>query len=215
MKRATGMSLLLAVAVMALTGCTTPRTQIYDPNTTYTGIRNTHTISSEEMKIVAHEAVQNAMSSPRFLSFLQQYKAEAGSEYARPILKLAKAVNDTNDPDLNMDELTDILNTELFNAGYVDVSMAEGAGRADEIAASRELAYDDNFDQSTVAQRGTLQAARLIMRPKVISNVTMDGSTRDVVRTFIIDMTDIKTGTVMWKFNKQLGFVRTRAAFGR
>ncbi len=215
MKRATGMSLLLAVAVMALAGCTTPRTQIYDPNTTYTGIRNTHTISSEEMKIVAHEAVQNAMSSPRFLAFLQQYKAEVGNEYARPILKLAKAINDTSDPDLNMDELTDLLNTELFNAGYVDVSMAEGTGRAEEIAASRELAYDDNFDQSTVAQRGTLQAARLIMRPKIISKVTMDGSTRDVVRTFVIEMSDIKTGTLMWKFNKQLGFVRTRAAFGR
>lgn len=208
-----GMKLCALLSILVLAGCTTT-TQIYDPNTTYTGIRNSHTISSEEMKIVAQEAVQNAMSSPRFISFLQQYKAEAGSEYARPVLKLAAVINDTSDPDLNVDEMTDVLNTELLNAGYVDVSMAEGTGRAAEIAGSRDLQYDDNFDQSTVAQAGTLQAARLVMRPKVISNVTQSGGTRDVVRTFVIEMADIKTGLVMWKFNRQLGFVKTRSAVG-
>ena len=216
MKRVTAMNLLLlSLALTALVGCVDPGTHIYDPNTTYTGIRNSQTISSEEMKIVAHEAVQNAMSSPRFLSFLQQYRAETGNEYARPILKLAKVANDTSDPDLNVDELTDVLSTELMNAGYVDVTLAEGTGRVAEIAGSRDLEYDDNFDQSTVAKRGTLQAARLIMHPKVISNMTRDGHVRDVVRTFTIEMVDIKTGVIMWKYNKQLGFVKTRPTVGR
>ena len=103
---------------------------------------------------------------------------------------------------------------ELLNSGKVDVTMAEGAGRTQAIAASRDLEYDENFDQSTVAKRGTLQAARLVLRPKVTSNSVRDNGKQAVTRTFVLEMADVQTGLVMWKFTKQLAFMKKKSSVG-
>lgn len=200
-------------AALFLASCAT-KTTIYDPEQQYAGLRSRQTISSDELRQAATDAVNNALSSPRFMEFLKKYRAEKGDEYARPILKLDHALNETDDPDLRVDELTDLINEALFNANVVDVAMAEGAGRTNAIANSREIENDDNFDQSTVAKRGTLQAARLVMRPKVISNKVREGNRIAVTRTFVIDMADIQTGLVMWKFSRPLGFIQKKGTFG-
>ena len=166
------------------------------------------------MREVTLAAVQGAMTNPNFTSFLRKYKQEMGDPDAIPVLKLDKAINDTDDPDLNTAEITDMLFEELLNAGKVSVTMAEGAGRTQAIAASRDLEYDENFDQSTVAKRGTLQAARLVLRPTVISNTVRDGNTQAVTRTFVLEMADVQTGLVMWKFTKQLAFMKKRSSVG-
>ena len=158
-----------AAAALLLASCATTTT-IYDPQEQSAGLRNRQTISSDELRQAATDAVTNALSSPRFMEFLAKYRAEKNDPNARPILKLDRALNETDDPDLRVDELTDLINEALFNANVVDVTMAEGANRTSAIADSRDLELDDNFDQGTVAQRGTLQAARLVLRPKVISN---------------------------------------------
>ena len=154
------------------------------------------------------------MTNAKFISFLKKYKQEMGDEDAIPVLKLDKTINDTDDPDLNTSEITDMLFEELLNAGKVDVTMAEGAGRTQAIAASRDLEYDENFDQSTVAKRGTLQAARLVLRPKVTSNSVSDDGKRAVTRTFSLEMADVQTGLVMWKFTKQLAFMKKKSSVG-
>ena len=203
----------LLASVFLLAGCAT--TTLYDPEATNTGIRNTHTVSAEELKNIAYEAVEDAMSSPRFQEFLAKYKVEMQNEAARPVLKLAQALNETDDPDLNLGQLTDLLNDALLKKGIVDVTMAEGAELTTAIGGSRNVAYDANFNQATVAKQGTLIAARLVMRPKVISNLTRDGSTRNVVRTFKVEMADISTGMVIWSFTRQLGFVKSRGIIGK
>jgi uncharacterized protein (TIGR02722 family) len=208
----TNLLCILMASVFVLAGCAS--TTLYDPETTNTGIRNTHRVSAEELKIIANMAVEDAMNSPRFKRFLDSYKVAKNDPNARPVLKLAQAVNDTDDPDLNLGQLTDLLNDALLNSDIVDVTLAEGNDRTASIGASRDLAYDQNFDQSTVAKTGTLQAASIVMRPKVISNVTYEGSTRNVVRTFKVDIADINSGTVIWSYTRQLGFVKRRGAIG-
>ena len=129
-------------------------------------------------------------------------------------MKLDRVVNDMDDPDLNVSEMTDMLNEELLNAGRVNVALAEGAGRTQAIAASRDLEDDENFDQQTVVKRGTLQAARLLLRPKVTSNEVRDGRRKAVTRTFVMELVDLRTGLVMWKFTKQLGFIKEQRIVG-
>ena len=211
MKRVCLLAGIAAAGLLA--GCST-KTTIYDPGRETTGVRSERNVSSEEFREVARAAVNSAMTNPKVTAFLQRYTVEMNDEYAIPVLKLDRVINDTDDPSLNVSEMTDILNECLINAGKVDVTMAEGAERTASIGASRDIAYDDNFDQSTVAQKGTLQAARLVLRPKVISNLTQDGDRRVVVRTFVMEMADIKTGLIMWKFTKQLGFMREKGTFG-
>ena len=207
-------TLIFSVSASALlfAGCTT--TTIYSPENTRTNLRQERVTSSEEYREVTQAAVNSAMANPKFISFLKRYKAEMKDPEAIPVAKLDHTVNDTDDPDLNTDEMTDMLYEALLNAGKLDVTLAEGYGRTGAIAASRELENDDNFDQSTVAKRGTLQAARLLLRPKVINNTVTDGGKRAVVSTFVMDMVDVKTGLVMWKFTKQLGYIKDRGVFG-
>ena len=205
---------LSAAGALALAACESNNTVIYDPATTKTGLRATKTVSSEEMREVTVAAVQEAMTNAKFTSFLRKYRQGVGDPDACPILKLDKTINNTDDPDLNTSEITDMLFEELLNAGKVEVTMAEGAGRTQAIAASRDLEYDENFDQSTVAKRGTLQAARLVLRPKVTSNSVRDGGTQAVTRTFVLEMADVETGLVMWRFTKQLAFMKKKSSVG-
>ena len=203
-----------AVSVMSLVGCGGTTTTIYDPATTKTYIRQEGNVSSEEMREVAIAAVRGAMTNAKFINFLKKYKKEMNDPDAIPVLKLDRVINNTDDPDLNVSEITDLLNEELINSGKVDVTMAEGAGKTKAIGASRDLEDDDNFDQSTVATRGTLQAARLVLRPKVISNRVSSDGKRAVTRTFVMEMADVKTGLIMWKFTKQLAFMKERSSVG-
>ncbi len=203
----------MAAGAMMLAGCATSTT-IYDPASVQTNIRQEGSVSSEEMRQVAVAAVNDAMTNFKFVNFLNKYKAEKNDPNAIPVLKLDRCINDTDDPDLNVSEMTDFINEALLNAGKVDVTLAEGAGHTRSIGASRALEDDENFDQSTVAKRGTLQAARLVLRPKVISNTTRDGGRKAVVRTFVMEMADVRTGLLMWKYTRQLGFMKNRGTFG-
>ncbi len=207
---------ILATATVSalLFGAGCASTQIYDPASTQTGIRQEGSVSSEEMRQVALAAVQSAMTNSKFTRFLKNYQKEQNDPEAIPVVKLSKCVNDTDDPDLNVNEMTDMINDALLNAGKVDVTMAEGVGLDKSIGESRDVELDENFKRSTVAKRGTLIAARLTMRPKIVSNTTRDGGKKAVVRTFTMDMADIHTGLVMWRFTKQLGFVKTKGTFG-
>lgn len=202
-----------SAAAVIISGCGTTTT-IYDPATTRHSIRQEGTVSSEEMREIALASVRSALGSAQFNSFLRKYRVEMNDPDAVPILKLDFVKNMTDDPDLNTGEITDMLNEALLNSGRVNVTLAEGADKTRAIAHSRNLANDENFDQSTVAQRGTLQAARLVLRPKVTSNTVTDGDRRAVVRTFVMEMADIKTGLVMWKYTKQLGFIKEKGTFG-
>ena len=99
-----------AAASMILAACSSGgNTVIYDPATTKTGLRQVGAVSSEEMREVTIAAVEGAMTNAKFISFLKKYKQEMGDDDAIPILKLDKTVNDTDDPDLNTSEITDML----------------------------------------------------------------------------------------------------------
>lgn len=201
-------------AIVLLSGCTTTTTTIYDPAMQQTNLRQRGNVSAEEFRLVANEAINGALTNPKFMNFLAAYKAEMQNPNAIPVMKLTKVKNDTDDPDLKIGELTDLLSEALLNSGIVDVTIAEGADLQTAIAASRNMEMDPNFNQATVAKRGTLTAARIVLCPKVISSEVQDGRTRAVVRTFVLEMGDIKTGLLMWKFTKQLGFMKKHGVIG-
>lgn len=196
--------------ILLATGCAS--TKPFDPSEGGPGIRDPRTISHEEMRLVAREAVADLLVSERFTEYLEKFKAENNGR--RPVLKLAATVNGTNDPDLNTTIIDKMLERALFNSKKVDVSRVEGNDRIQGIADSRLIENDPNFKQDTVAQRGTLIAASLVMRPTVVSNTTRDGRISSHSRFFEVEVSQIKEGTLVWTFNKELGFVKTRGAVG-
>ena len=196
--------------LLLATGCTS--TQIYDPTVERTNIRDTHRISQEEMREVARAAVRNALVAPKVARYVEKFRADHGGR--NPVLKLDKTINDTTDPDLNTSVISDTLFEELLNSDKVEVTMAEGQGRTQSIGNSRLVNLDDNFDKKTTAKTGTLIAANLVMRPKIVSQETRDGRARNIERYFVMDMAEIEGGLIMWKYSKPLGFVTTRGSVG-
>ena len=196
--------------LLLATGCAS--TQIYDPTVDRTNIRDTRRISQEEMREVARAAVRNALVAPKFARYVEKFRADNGGR--NPVLKLTATINDTTDPDLNTSVITDTIFEELLNSDKVEVTMAEGTARSQSIGDSRLNIMDDNFDKKTVAKQGTLIAANLVMRPKIVSQETRDGRDRNIERFFVMDMAEIQGGLIMWKYSKPLGFVTTRGSVG-
>jgi len=176
------------------------------------GIRSEGTIGSEELRQVAVAAAKDALTFSKFTRFVSEYVAAHNNE--RPTLKLTRTINDTNDPDLNTRELTDMIERELLMADVVEVTRAEGSARVASIGDSFLNGLDPRFDPRTVAKDGSLISADLVMCPKVMSNMVSDGSRRKTVRTFTLEIADIKKGRLMWIYTKQLGFTRHRGAVG-
>ena len=201
-----------SAAVMLFAGCAS--TEITDPDNYESNIRQEGNISAEEMIKAAKAATHNAMTNAKFISFLKKYKKEKNDPDAIPILKLDQTINDSDDPDLNTSMITDIINETLINAGKVDVTLAEGRELTQAISKSRKLEIDENFDQTTVAKSGTLQAARLVLRPKVTSNTTNNGSQKVIVTSFTMEMADIHTGLKIWNYSKRLGYKKEKGLTG-
>lgn len=203
------LSCVVLLAVMIFSGCAS--TTIYDPETTCTNLRDPLNVSQEEMRQVARAAIQDVLCSPRFVNYVNSFRASRGR---RPILKLDHTINDTNDPNLNVAVITDTLERELLNADIVDVTLAEGAERTQAISNSRLNINDPTFNSAAVARDNTLMSANIILRPKVVSAMSADGRTKNVERFFVVDLANIDDGLIIWKYNKALGFTTTRDVVG-
>lgn len=210
-------SMLLAgaTAMLLVTGCAT-KTEIFDPYDTTSSasqVRSLSTVSSAECFEAARAAAEDAMTSPAYMNYLSQFKY--ANNNGIPLMQVSDYLrNDTNDPDLNMREITDVLTKALRDTGKVRITLATGRDATKTLGDARDLKYDKNFNQSTVAQSGTLNAPVLSLEGSIISNITRDGSKSVKVTSFNLKIVDITTGEEIWSYNKPLGFQKSKSAFG-
>lgn len=204
----------IALAGIAITGCSA-KTDTYDPtNPSESRIRALGTVSYAECYEAARAAAQSALTSPRFDSYLAQYRREKGDELALPLMQVGYLKNQTRDPDLQMNLVTDELCTALMNSGKVDVTLATGRDVSQTFADARDLKHDPNFNKETISPKGTLEAPRLSLEGAIISSTTSEGGTTEQVYTFNLRMADIRTGRVIWSYNKPFGTRKTRNVVG-
>lgn len=205
-------ALLLIGAVMIFAGCES--TRITDPGSEETGFRSLYGISAEEMRQVAVKAVEKLMTNRKFIQFILAHQRKNNN--ALPVLKLAACKNETDDPDLKVELMTEYVNTALLDSGKVEVSLHEGAGaeRTRAVRKSRYLEDDDMVDQKTVVKYNGLKAASIILYPSVISNRIRDGRHTSSTRMFVMDVINIETGLALTKVVVPLSFVKTRGIVG-
>lgn len=202
-------ALAISVISISLVGCAS--TEIYDdPENQKDDIRNERTISSAELRKAAQSAIEEAMNDEDFIEFVTAYKSKNNT---RPMMKLEAVRNDTNDPDLNVTELTGFIENSLRKAGKVRITRYEGDKRMKSIGSSRDNIDDPNFRTETVAKEGTIEAAVLIMKPTIISNNVSNGSQKRITRTFTVEIVTIN-GELIMKCDKQLGFKKTKGTVG-
>lgn len=104
----------MAAAALCAAGCTS------------SGISKTEReIYADFVREVAHDAVRDAVAAPTLVRYVEKFRADHGGR--NPVLKFAKAVNETRYPELDTSAFYDVFSVALHKAGMMTVTMAEGA----------------------------------------------------------------------------------------
>ena len=183
--KATILYLTVVVGVL-ITGCT--------PKTTNIDIRNDEGkpvmgLDYRDFDQAASELVQSMLASGAL-------KKEGGGRY---VVAVSRIVNDTIQR-IDTDQLMAKVETEILNSGQAVVTSAVGPGSDAMVHDARELRDSDEFDESTVAERGTLIAPELSIAGKIYqSNVKYDSKQQQVEFYIQLMLSDVKTGLRYWQ----------------
>ncbi|WP_267524795.1 penicillin-binding protein activator LpoB [Campylobacter sp. MG1] len=146
-------------------------------------------IDDADIDKVAREMIDSMLASPYFTN------SKAGH-----YLVVSRVVNDTMQH-FDTDLITAKIERALRQTGRVKVTSALGAnGARDEATYNmRELRDNDEFDQGTIAAKGSLKAADLSLSGKIIQrNTKISGSKQRVDYYFQLRLTDTGTGLIEW-----------------
>ena len=182
--------LVYAAAALCAAGCATSAIS-----------REEREISAGFVREVARDAVRDALASPKLARYVEKFRADNGGR--NPVLKFAKAVNETRNPELDTSVVYDEFSVVLHNADKMEITKAEGAERIQEIADSRDAV----FDSGTAAKRRSLVAADLMMRLKVISAEFRERNGREVEYVFTIEIVEVGSGISLWEYRRSMGFL--------
>lgn len=180
-------ALVLSVGLVIIAGCTTP-TRYIDPAADDGLV--TMTMDYRDFEKAATDAVEDMLASG----------AVSNPEGGRYIMVVSRVTNDTMQR-IDTDQLTKKIRVALLRSGKVITTTAVGLnGAEDEMnQAARELRNSDEFDQSGVQQKGTLQAPDLSLSGKILQRNHKVGKEQQVEYYIQLSLTDLKTGLATWE----------------
>ena len=125
----------------------------------------------------------------------------------RYVVTISDVVNDTMQR-IDTDQLTKKIRRSMLNSGKCVVTTAVSANGAEDRMnfQARELRKDDEFNQNTVQQKGTLIAPDLSLSGKIMQkNIRLDNGDQQVEYYFMLTLTQLKTGLAIWEDEVVLG----------
>jgi len=123
-------------------------------------------------------------------------KKEGGGRY---IIAKGRIINDTMQR-IDTDQLMAKIEIEILRSGQAVMTRAVGADADKLIHEARELRDDEEFDQSTIAERGTLQAFNFSIKGKIFQrNIRYDKNLQQVEYYFQLMLSDSVTGLTYWQ----------------
>ncbi len=129
-------------------------------------------------------------------------KKQGGGRY---VVATGRIVNDTMQR-IDTDQLMAKVEEELMNSGQVVMTSAVGSGTDELIHETRELRDSEEFDQDTIAKRGTLIAPELSISGKIFqSNVRYDKKRQQVEYSFQLKLSDATSGLRYWQNESVIG----------
>lgn len=150
-------------------------------------------IDYRDFEKAASDAVQSLLASG----------AVSNPKGGRYVMMVSRITNDTMQR-IDTDQLVKKIRIDLLNSGKVVVTTAVGAGGAED-QASFDVRGDgvrgnDEFDQSRVQRKGTLQAPDLSLSGKIIQrNIRMGGGKQQIEYYFQLTMTELASGLAVWE----------------
>ncbi|MDC0661557.1 penicillin-binding protein activator LpoB [Marinobacter sp. SS21] len=180
----------LAVATLStllLAACAAP-TRYIDPAADDGPV--TMTMDYRDFERAADAAIQDLLASGAV-------DRPGGERY---VMAVSRIVNDTMQR-IDTDQLVKKIRVALLRSGKVITTTAVGLdGAEDEMnLAARELRESAEFDQSTVQQKGTLQAPDLSLSGKIIQRNHKVDDEQQVEYYFQLSLTDLRRGLAIWE----------------
>jgi len=180
-------AIALSAGVLMLAGCAT-QTRYVDPAADDGPVAMT--MDYRDFEKAATEAVEDMVASG----------AVSNPNGGRYIMVVSRITNDTMQR-IDTDQLTKKIRVALLRSGKVVTTTAVGlSGAEDEMSmAARELRNSEEFDQSGVQKKGTLQAPDLSLSGKILQRNHTVGKEQQVEYYIMLSLTDLATGLAFWE----------------
>jgi hypothetical protein len=185
---------IVALIGILITGCATETTTI---DVVHDDGKPVMALDYRDFAQAASEMLQSMLSSGAM-------KKPGGGRY---VVATGRVVNDTMQR-IDTDQLMAKIEEELLNSGQVVMTSAVGGkGAPDQLVhETRELRDSEEFDQNTVAAKGTLIAPELSISGKIFQrNLRYDNNRQQVEYYFQLQVTDMKTGLRFWQKETIIG----------
>lgn len=183
--------LILAAAVMLITGCATKTTYINKDNDTGEPVLS---LDYRDFDTAINEIMTSLLDSGAL-------RKEDGGKY---VVVTGEIVNDTTQR-IDTRQLMSSVEEQLINSGQVEVTSALGDATDDMLTETRDLRASDEFKQTTLPDKGEMIAPDLSFSGKIFERVVYyDKKTKQVEYYIQLIATNIKTGLRFWQKQVQI-----------
>lgn len=146
-------------------------------------------IDYHDIEVAVNKSVQSLLNSEYVLGLDK-----------KKVLAISDVVNDTMQS-VDIQDLTTKITRAMRKSGKFELTTAiSGSGGITDnmIQRSRNLRDNDEFNQYTTTEKGTLLAPTLSLSGKIVQHNTKVGNKQRIDYSFLLILTDIKTGVVKW-----------------
>lgn len=180
-------SIISVLLFLMVTGCASP-TRYVDPAADDGPV--SMSLDYRDFEKAATESVESMLASG----------AVDNPEGGRYVMVVSRVTNDTMQR-IDTDQLIKKIRSALLRSGKVVTTTAVGVnGAEDEMnMKARELRESEEFDQSGVQKKGTLQAPDLSLSGKIIQKNHEVGGDQQVEYYIQLTLTDLETGLAFWE----------------
>ncbi|TKX31572.1 penicillin-binding protein activator LpoB [Campylobacter estrildidarum] len=154
-------------------------------------------LDREDFEKTAQEMIESMLKDPAFSNI---------SQGQRKVIAIGKIVNDTPQR-IDTDKLISKITIALRKSGKFILTTAVAAGGArDEMSeAVRGLRDNEEFNQNTISQKGTLIAPNFSLSGKIRQdNVKLRNGDIQVEYFFHLTLTDLNSGLAYWEDEKTI-----------
>lgn len=149
-------------------------------------------LDREDFENAAQSMINSMLSDPAFANI------KLGQ---RKVVAMGRVINDTPQR-IDTEKLTAKITSALRKSGKFILTSAVAAGGAlDSMSEDvRELRYNDEFDQKTIAKKGTLVSPDFSLTGKIRQDdVRLSNGKTQVEYFFLLRLTDLNSGLVYWE----------------
>lgn len=173
-------------ALLIISGCSTsPQYVDSTDSKSYTSMG----LDYHDLEKAASDSVKSLLES--------KYVRDISRTGSPKVLMISSVINDTMQ-NIDTDQLTRKVTRDMRNSGKFLLTLAVGDKKDKGIATGRSVRDNDEFDQHTTIEKGTLKAPEYSLSGKIVQKNTKVGSKQRTDYYFLLTLTNLKDGLVVW-----------------